>query len=206
MRTLQQDILPGGLPGLDAIDAIRAACENSGLSLCVRASRSLPFVLLVSQSSIELNHGEPVFRTSLAVSNIPIIILISSPRRPTLFSLYFRPWGTNMYSALTLVQDVVGLFLDDPLPALYELNLDDTTGLDVMYSGTRVSTEVGLVGVAYSLEARSHRRQPWDFTSFASNASNARRCGSFLTYILSPLPVVHSSRALFSGKRMRSKF
>ena len=49
----------------------------------------------------------------------------------------------RMHSALTLVQDVVEVFIDDPLPALYEMNPADTTGLDVLYSGARVDTTVG---------------------------------------------------------------
>ena len=56
-----------------------------------------------------------------------------------------RPWETqhNAHSASTLVQDVVEVFIDDPLPALYEMNPADTTGLDVLYSGARVDTTVG---------------------------------------------------------------
>lgn len=50
----------------------------------------------------------------------------------------------NVPSALTLVQEVISAFIDDPLPALYEQNAGDTTGLDVLYAGARVDTTVGL--------------------------------------------------------------
>ena len=40
------------------------------------------------------------------------------------------------------MQDVIEVFIDDPLPALFDLNPDDTTGLDVLYSGARVDTTV----------------------------------------------------------------
>lgn len=53
-----------------------------------------------------------------------------------------------MHLALTLVEDVIEAFIDDPLPALYEMNPADTTGLDVLYSGGRVDTTVGCNGAS----------------------------------------------------------
>lgn len=41
-----------------------------------------------------------------------------------------------------LVQDIVEEFIDDPLPALYEVNTADLSGLDILYAGKRIETEV----------------------------------------------------------------
>lgn len=53
------------------------------------------------------------------------------------------PSTKRVLKASTLVQDVVEVFIDDPLPALFEMNPADTSGLDVLYSGARVETTVG---------------------------------------------------------------
>lgn len=41
-----------------------------------------------------------------------------------------------------LAQNIVAEFIDDPLPALYEVITADTSGLDIMYAGKRIDTEV----------------------------------------------------------------
>lgn len=48
-----------------------------------------------------------------------------------------------------MVQDVVEVFIDDPLPAFYEKNPGDTTGFDILYAGKRVDTEVRTVEGEY---------------------------------------------------------
>lgn len=40
------------------------------------------------------------------------------------------------------MQNVVAEFIDDPLPALYEVNQADESGLDILYAGKRIDTEV----------------------------------------------------------------
>lgn len=72
-----------------------------------------------------------------------IALEVNPPRlRHLLHAFAFT--SANTPSALTLVQDVISVFVDDPLPALYEKNAGDTTGLDILYAGTRIDTTVGL--------------------------------------------------------------
>lgn len=40
------------------------------------------------------------------------------------------------------MESIVEELIDDPLPALYEVNTGDRSGLDILYAGKRVDTEV----------------------------------------------------------------
>lgn len=69
---------------------------------------------------------------------------------------------------MTLVQDVVEDFIEDPLPALFEMNPADTSGLDVLYSGARVETTVGgpfADAWRRSLTIRSFVRRPCAYSA-----------------------------------------
>eukprot|EP00903_Cladosiphon_okamuranus_P013477 g12552.t1 len=58
------------------------------------------------------------------------------------------PWVAVMEAireaAVNLVQEIVAEFIDDPLPALYEVNTADLSGLDILYAGKRIDTEVAI--------------------------------------------------------------
>lgn len=165
-----QDLLPDPLPWVAPIEQIRALCERAPvISRCLIVLSCRKGMPLHRTAKYPKKRNEApcctyklVVRSRLSTSPRTVgrcsqAGTFLGPRPMISLAVQFQPLPTasfastcsrpsitrNEHPALTLVQDVVEVFIDDPLPALYEKNPADTTGLDVLYSGARIDTTVG---------------------------------------------------------------